>query len=1024
MKSLSFPLRAISRWLALALLIVASARPVFAQRMVVNDQQASPVVVESAVIRTEITGRIAVTTFDLVFRNPNNRVLEGTFEFPLLDGQQVVSFALDVNGRMRAAVPVEKDRGRIVFEEIERRRVDPGLLEQTAGNNYRARVYPIPARGTRRVTIGYQENLARDGDSPVYRLPLNFDTPLENFDLSVSAPGGSGKVTAKTTLPVELPAWEEQHLLKVQRRKFVARGLLELSLPRLAAPRTLTEKRGDTEYFLTEVPLGGLKSADRPTPRVIGLLWDASASGEGRDHARELAVLDAWFASVRQVEVRLVVLRNEADAPRKFTVKNGDWSALRRALEEVAYDGATSFDGLEDDTAVDEWLLFSDGLVNYGVSQKVTSLPLRAPVHTILSGTRTNSALLRGLARRQAGEFVNLQRIDPVEAARLLRSESVRVLDVSTVSGRLGQVFPEVGTPVEGDGMVVAGILRSPSAVVRLRLGTSAESRAVELTVGAGENAGGVAARAWATNKIAALEPDFEANREDIRRTSVEFGIVTAETSLIVLETLQDYVRYNITPPPELQAEWTAHRQVVIVNQTKQRNTRLDQIAGLWSERKTWWMQKFPKERRAVWSKPLITERQASAGPVPPVGAVANPGEEDILVLTPFEVSADEHTGYTAASTLAGTRLNTELRDIGQAVTVINSQFLKDIASSSSGSLQQDTTSTEATARGPRGNFSGTPDTAAEAPEAGSAQILLRRWAPNTGYIERLRRTGKERRYAVYLEERGEHRDEPGFFLETAGFFFSAGDPSLAARILSNLAELQLDDPALLRVLAHRLMDAEQPALALPIFERVLKLRPEEPQSRRDLALVCAKMRHYQRAVDLLWEVVADMETSRFPEIELIAIAELNAIVATCNQPLDLSRVDPRFHTNLPVGLRVVLTWDTDACDIDLWVEDPDGERAVYSNPRTYQGGRLSRDYTAGYGPEEFMLRDPKPGRYIVRINYFGDSRQTALGPVTAQVRLITGFGTPAETEKRLTVRLVEQQKDRLVGAIDIPAAK
>jgi uncharacterized protein YfaP (DUF2135 family) len=166
------------------------------------------------------------------------------------------------------------------------------------------------------------------------------------------------------------------------------------------------------------------------------------------------------------------------------------------------------------------------------------------------------------------------------------------------------------------------------------------------------------------------------------------------------------------------------------------------------------------------------------------------------------------------------------------------------------------------------------------------------------------------------------------------------------------------------------------------------------------------------------------METSRFPEIELIAIAELNAIVATCNQPLDLSRIDPRFHTNLPVGLRVVLTWDTDACDIDLWVEDPDGERAVYSNPRTYQGGRLSRDYTAGYGPEEFLLRDPKPGRYVVRINYFGDSRQTALGPVTAQVRLITGFGTPVEAEKRLTVRLVEQQKDLLVGAIDIPAAK
>ena len=129
-------------------------------------------------------------------------------------------------------------------------------------------------------------------------------------------------------------------------------------------------------------------------------------------------------------------------------------------------------------------------------------------------------------------------------------------------------------------------------------------------------------------------------------------------------------------------------------------------------------------------------------------------------------------------------------------------------------------------------------------------------------------------------------------------------------------------------------------------------------------------------------------------------VAELNAIIAQSPAKLDLARLDPRLVRNLPLDVRAVLAWDADNTDIDLHVTDPNGDTAFYGNPRTFQGGRMSADFTGGYGPEEFMLRAPKEGGYHVRIDYFGDSRQTALGPVTAQVRLITGFGTRS-TESR-----------------------
>ena len=111
-------------------------------------------------------------------------------------------------------------------------------------------------------------------------------------------------------------------------------------------------------------------------------------------------------------------------------------------------------------------------------------------------------------------------------------------------------------------------------------------------------------------------------------------------------------------------------------------------------------------------------------------------------------------------------------------------------------------------------------------------------------------------------------------------------------------------------------------------------------------------------------EVLALRPWERFPEVELIALAELNAIVATtaaatASAPLDTSRIDPRLLKNLPPDLRATLTWDADNADIDLWVTDPNGERAFYGHALTHQGGRLSRDITSGYGPEEFRCATP-----------------------------------------------------------------
>jgi outer membrane receptor protein involved in Fe transport len=98
----------------------------------------------------------------------------------------------------------------------------------------------------------------------------------------------------------------------------------------------------------------------------------------------------------------------------------------------------------------------------------------------------------------------------------------------------------------------------------------------------------------------------------------------------------------------------------------------------------------------------------AQTAAAPSAVTPATEEKEEILELSPFEVTAEDNDTYTAATTLAGNRLNTELRDIGNSVTVITSQFLKDIQATNNETLLQYTAGTEV--GNVRGNFAGLGD--------------------------------------------------------------------------------------------------------------------------------------------------------------------------------------------------------------------------------------------------------------------------------------------------------------------------
>lgn len=326
--------------------------------------------------------------------------------------------------------------------------------------------------------------------------------------------------------------------------------------------------------------------------------------------------------------------------------------------------------------------------------------------------------------------------------------------------------------------------------------------------------------------------------------------------------------------------------------------------------------------------------------------------------------------------------------------------------------------------------------------------IAVKPWNPDMPYLRAIETAGDADAYAAYLKQRGEHGGSPAFFLDCADAFYRRGQRALARRVLTSLLDLELEEPALLRVAAHKLAQEDDLDLAAGLFEKVLALRPEEPQSHRDLALVLtaradrrraaagqvdrAASADYQRALDLLDEVVRGNWDGRFEEIEVTALMEANRIVAILERHQALEgitvKLDPRLRRALDLDVRIVMTWDTDQTDMDLWVFEPSGEKCFYSNALTVAGGMISNDFTDGYGPEEYLVRRALAGEYRVKANYFASRAPTLTGPTTVQATVITHFGRPQEERRSLTLRLSRQNDDEAeveVGRVRfVPAAR
>jgi hypothetical protein len=303
-----------------------------------------------------------------------------------------------------------------------------------------------------------------------------------------------------------------------------------------------------------------------------------------------------------------------------------------------------------------------------------------------------------------------------------------------------------------------------------------------------------------------------------------------------------------------------------------------------------------------------------------------------------------------------------------------------------------------------------------------ATRVTTASWASNRPYMAALRAASAGDRERVLAEQQKLHGALPAFWFDVAEHAWKSGRREEAKRLLLSALDLPTRDNETLAIVAERLFRYGEQDRAIEMFEAVVEGEPGRPQPLRSLALALAKRSESRpgeqaradlaRAIDLLVQVIMTPWDIRYDGIELVSLMEVNRLIPRyralggADVPLD-----PRLIALLDVDIRIVVEWNTEETDLDLWVDEPNGERASFANQETNIGGRVSDDMTSGYGPEEYLLRRAPEGTFTVRADVYSADRINPNGAARITARLIRNFGRPDEKEEVVEIELLPERE-------------
>ena len=548
---------------------------------------ALPLTIQRQTVKIAVEGDLAETLVDQRFFNPASTPVEGWYWFTIPENSLLVSFALETNGQLVEGEIVERKKAAASYEAAVRRDNDPALLEWIDGRTVRARIYPVPALGERRIVLRYQQLLTESEGKLRYRYPLSGPpgreaASIEEFSLEVALQGGLEQRYTLATLG-EARVEQDNKRVTMRRSGYTPRTDFEIELTRKPdAPRTplrynLLDPGGDQARFVMVryAPDLDFSKVAMPTGEVV-VVVDTSAAGDPSEQQTKLAVAEALLRSLSAGD-RFAVMSADVTATVLYPpegLADASPDAISQALEKVAQHAAggatdlgaifeqalTRVHGLEQPAVV----YIGDGLATSGerggdaLAERLrrSMTGSRARLFTVGVGAEVDDAMLGRLARVGGGESLRVDSpeqavVRALELSGALKTPTITDLEVELGEG-LDDLFISTGGKLSrGQEMVVLARTHHDlpdSITVKGRLAGGSFEQKYPLVRDRGV-LDQVVPRLWAHAFVERLLGDsrgVEAVRGKILSLGLEYGMMTPFTSFLSLDSESAFAAQGI----------------------------------------------------------------------------------------------------------------------------------------------------------------------------------------------------------------------------------------------------------------------------------------------------------------------------------------------------------------------------------------------------------------------------------------------------------------------------------------------
>jgi len=937
-----------------------------------------------------IDGPLAFTELHLSFENPLDRTLEGTFRIALPQNASLGRFAMKIGEQWQEGEVVELAEARRAYEDFLHRKQDPALMEKSSGNEFSARVFPIPARGIKEIVVSYESEI-QDG---AFVLPLRGLPELGVLDVKASVVGAKGdpqRLTAQRTTPS-------------------ADFVVDRARTNAPASATHTGIRNGELAILRVKPQSETKP-DAITAAVV--LVDTSAS-RTLGFEKELEIVKGLVKRLSESQATVTVAAFDQTVVQVFDGRAADFSDADLAkLRERGPLGASDLGKAlawtkeqAKKSGKKRVVLVGDGVPTAGDTDPKKLVADVAALKD--AGVERMDALAIGGIRDDAGML------------RLLRGQLARDGIVADVAADAPAALRRIAEATRSNVPVrVEGATWSwPQKLDGVQAGDAysiyvdiPEGRPIKVTLDGKpieitdlrKTERPLVERAVSQAKIASMLERETTTKEDMKKSIVSLAtqhrIMTPYTAMLVLETEQDYARFHIDRKSLRDVLAVDGGRVKRIHRTdftipKAVPLDVDAVAEREQGREEGYGYDFSEDplsaggagnsanrpvdsaattssadRKSAEKKPMMNAPARTANASPPPPPASPPPRAAATAAPPREAPKPEPAPRAPARGEA---------TAGKAARAPSTNARQPMGDPSS----------DATIRVRPGPVAVAPRPSRRAPSVtsdgdGISEDLGGRAAPYEGKLLDVMTMLKSKRTDEALASaRAWQREAPGDVLALVAVGEAAeakANLELAARAYGSVIDLFPNRADLRRFAGERLeriADPSAQALAIDSFEKALADRPDHPSSHRLFAFSLLRAKKYKEAFEaVLAATKRGFEVDRFAGVDQILREDLGLVGSAWARAEPGKRGEILARVQQAGGriedqpsLRFVLDWQTDSNDVDFHIHDAQGGHAFYGSRHLPSGGDLYADVTTGYGPECFTIRLPKERRSSYRL--------------------------------------------------------